>query len=136
MLESALAVPLPELIMNVSSSCSSSGIIQQFAECFPVLAVSKGDTTVLINCHELIMSDDGFEALLVVDQISKSSHKGPSEKAAPCLITPTPVTHNRTGRPSLVTQFPSIVSTATAFVKANGFSAHMSGEEKALGKWE
>ena len=124
MLESSLAVPLPELIRNVSSSCSSSDVIQQIVECFPVLAVTKGDITVLINCHELIMNDDGFEALLVVDQISKSSHKGPFEKAAPSPISPTPVTHNRMGRPSLVTQFPSIVSTATAFVKANGFSAH------------
>ena len=69
------------------------------------------------------MGDDVFEALLVMDQISKSS---PFEKTAPSptSTSPTPAIHNRTGRPSLVTQFPSIVSTATAFVKANGFSAH------------
>ena len=133
MLESSLAVPLPELIRKVPSTYSSSEVIQQIAECFPVLVVSKGDITVLINCHELIMSDDGFEALLVVDQISKSSRKRPFEEAAPSPTSPTPATQNQIGRPSLVTQFPSIVSTVTAFVTANGFSAHERRRE-SIGK--
>lgn len=79
------------------------------------------------------MIDDGFETLLVVDHVSKSSRKRLFEKAASSPTSPTPATQNQVGRPSLVIQIPSNVSTATAFVTANGFS-DMSSEEKALGK--
>eukprot|EP00731_Ephydatia_muelleri_P006878 Em0003g1126a len=82
--------------------------------------------------HELIMTGDGFEALLLVDQVPKSSHKKPSEKETTfCLLLVG--THSQIGRPSLVSQFPSIVSTAASFVKANGFSAHERRRE-SIGK--
>ena len=32
--------------------------------------------------------------------------------------------HNPMGRPSLVSKFPTIVSVATSFIKANGYSVH------------
>lgn len=99
---------------------------------FPILVVSKGDCTVLINSHELIMTGDDFEALLLVDQVPLSSHKKPSEKETTFSSTASG-THSRIGKPSLVSQFPSIVSTAASFVKANGFSAHERHRE-SIGK--
>ena len=78
------------------------------------------------------MTGDGFEALLLVDQVPKSSHKKPSEKETTFLSTASG-THSQIGRPSLVSQFPSIVSTAASFVKANGFSAHERRRE-SIGK--
>ena len=132
MLESSLAVPLSELMKSVLSTCSPSAVVRQVAESFPILVVSKGDYTVLINSHELIMTCDGFDALLLVDQVPKSSHKKPSEKKTTFLSTASG-THSQIGRPSLVSQFPPIVSTAASFVKANGFSAHERRRE-SIGK--
>ena len=56
-------------------------------------------------------------------KFQKSSHKKPSEKETTFLSTASG-TYSQIGIPSLVSQFPSIVSTAASFVKANGISAH------------
>ena len=118
--------------MSASNTCSPSAVVKQVAEYFPILIVSKGDCTLLINSQELIVTGDGFEALVLVDQVPKSSHKKPSEKETIFFSTASG-THSQIGRPSLLSQFPSIVSTAASFVKANGFSAHEQRRE-SIGK--
>ena len=107
MLESSLAVPLSELMKSASNTCSPSAVVRQVAESFPILVVSKGDCTVLINSHELIMTGDGFEALLLVDQVPKISHKKPLEKETTFSSTASR-THSQIGRPSLASQIPSL----------------------------
>ena len=64
----------------IPNPCASSAVVQQLVEMFPVISVSINDRKVLVNCHELIMSGDGFERLLLLDQTSSSVHKRDSKK--------------------------------------------------------
>ena len=114
------------MLKYVPNPCASSDVAQQLVESFPVLIVSREDCVVLINCRELIMNDDGFERLLLLDQTPPSSRKGvSSDKASPSPSTASGGSNlSPTGRPSLVSKFPTIVSSAVSFIKANGYSAH------------
>ena len=75
LLEETLAISLPEVrrLVEIDDQVASRALSTQFMETFPLLVVSFKETCVLINCHELLMSSDGFEKLLLLDQKPKKS---------------------------------------------------------------
>lgn len=120
LLEGSLALPLTEVMKFVPNPCAAADVMHQLVESFPLLAVSKGHHVVLINCHELIMTDDGFDKLLLLDKPTPTPRRRVETSPSPTASE----TSNKVGRPSLVSQFPEIVRAATSFVKANGYRAH------------
>lgn len=76
-------------------------------EAFPILVAGFKDSCVLINCHELLMSSDGFEKLLLLDQkpkkgataVRRSATATTSSESASELAT---ASSSTLGRPSLV----------------------------------
>ena len=131
LLEEALANSLSQITstVGIDNTVPLSALGTQLINLFPILLVSSGKHEVLINCHELIMSGDSFEKLLLLDQkqkapainISSTSSKvdrgaipGNSSEGSTSVL----------GRPSLVSKFPEIVQCSTSFIKANGFKAH------------
>ena len=124
LLESSLGVPLSEVTKFVPIPCALSAVVQQLVEMFPVISISTNDRMALVNCHELVMSGDGFERLLAtVGSNFFSVHKRDSKKTTTSSST-TCAEFNPMGRPTLVSKFPTIVSVATSFIKANGYSVH------------
>ena len=120
LLEGSLALPLSEVMKFVPNPCAAADVMRQLVKSFPILAVSKGRHVVLINCHELIMTDDGFDKLLLLDKPTPTHTRRVETSPSPTASG----TCNEIGRPSLVSQFSEIVSTTTSFIKANGYSAH------------
>ena len=122
LLEGSLGVPLSEVMMHLPNQLAASAVEEQLAMTFPIFSVARGKLVVLVNSHELIMTEDSFKRLLLLDQIPTGPSKTASrDKVNTCSTSTTP---SQPGRPSLISKFPSIVSVATSFIKANGFSAH------------
>ena len=57
--------------MEIDNQVASRALSTQLMEAFPILVVSFKDSCVLINCNELLVSSDGFEKLLLLDQKPK-----------------------------------------------------------------
>ena len=81
----------------------------------------------LINYYELIMTDDGFDKLLLLDKPTLIHTKRVKTSPSPTASG----TSNKIGRLSLASQFPEIVSATTSFIKANGYGAHERRREQS-----
>ena len=66
--EGSLALSLTEVINFASNPCAAADVVHQLVASSSILAVSKGRHVQLINCHELIMTNDGIDKLLLFDK--------------------------------------------------------------------
>ena len=95
---------------------------------FPILELTRDSQTILVNVHEIILDSNLFEMLLTFNEpprpteesstITKNSTQNNTKTNA--AIGPT----NKKGRKPLYMKFPSLVQSATDFIKSHSFEAH------------
>ena len=99
---------------------SKNDMIEALLSNFPIMQISRGKTSVLIDFKGLLLHEDAFPKLLSVenpivevetdlDNSSEVRYYGPRRKA---------------GRKPLHEKFPALVEIVTNFVKQHSFSAH------------
>ena len=96
------------------NSADSSGAVDQLLEAYPIMNVTLGEHSVLINCHDLVMNSDCFECLLQLGQ-QKGMPKQRSHSQFASAPSSSREVSTMPGRPSLVIKFPEIVPNAMAF---------------------
>ena len=114
LLEETLAISLPEVrrLVEIDNQVASRALSTQLMEAFPILVVSFKDSCVLINCNELLVSSDGFEKLLLLDQKPKKGATAARQSATATTSSESTsselatATSSTLSRPSLVSKFP------------------------------
>ena len=97
---------------------------RQLLMLFPVMIVSRGDTSIVVNLHQVVVSPGIFEALLNFD--TEEAEQGTSHIHAPATeAKAVSVPSGKRGRPSIIDKFPQVIECATSFMKQHGYSAHV-----------
>lgn len=106
-------------------------LISSILEHFPVMLLSRKDKKVLLNVHELILDPLCLDVMLdgdVVAQDEEDSSHGACTTPETCNQPPPKQKafgpQNKRGRKPLSTTFPTLVKTATTFIKQHSFAAH------------
>ena len=88
---------------------------------FPVMHVVRGEHSILINVHELLMNANAFVALLNEDNpITQTETSVPESESFLPVYGP----HRKTGRPATSEKYPQLVEIVTSFIKQHSFYAH------------
>ena len=123
LLEDNLAIPVADIVRLFDlNSSDSSNAVDQLLKAYPVMNVSSCENSVLINCHDLVMSSDCFECLF---QLGQQKEMPKQRFRSPSVSVPSSSSEvTMPGRPLLVSKFPEIVPNAMAFIKQHGYRAH------------
>ena len=121
LLEEALAFSVSHvgLLVGINNPNTLCALSYQLINAFPVPSVCSGKHSVLINCHELLLSGDSFERLLLLDQkqvprkrrVSLASNEPTTSTASNEPTTTASIATagtSTTGRPPLVSKFPTV----------------------------
>ena len=100
-----------------------SNIIDLLVERFPIMFVSRGNNSLLIDLHELLLDKECFTQFLKSDEKEKEVQQ--NKAADDVFIGP----GNRIGRKPLYVKFPSLIDCATNFIKEHSFAAHVRRRE-------
>ena len=69
LLEDSPAIPVADIVHLFDiNSADSSGAVDQLLKAYPIMNVTLGEHSVLINCHDLVINSDCFECLLQLGQ--------------------------------------------------------------------
>ena len=122
-LEDNLAIPVADIVCLFDlNSSDSSNAVDQLLKAYPVMNVSLCENSVLINCHNLVMSSGCFECLF---RLGEQKEMPKQRFRSPSVSVPSSSSEvTMPGRPSLVSKFPEIVPNAMAFIKQHGYRAH------------
>ena len=91
---------------------------------FPVMIVSRGDTSIVVNLHQVVVSPGTFEALLNLD--TEETEQGTSHLHAPAAeVKAASAPSGKRGRASIINKLSQDIECATRFIKKHGYSAHV-----------
>ena len=98
---------------------------QQLLMLFPVIIVSRADTNIVVNLHEVVVSPGPFETLLNLDteEVEQSTSQV-HVRVPPTQAKAASVLSGKRGRPSIVDKSPRVIECATSFIKQHDYSAH------------
>ena len=93
---------------------------------FPIMCVARGEQSVFIDIHELLLNGNAFVALLngenpIAQNDTEANDSGSRDEE---VHVQTFGPHRKSGRQPLHEKYPQLVSEVTSFIKQHSFSAH------------
>ena len=107
-----------------------NAVCQQLITCFPVWCIHFSEVDILVNVCEVLLTPGLLEDLLRLHNPEQPPTCKRSRKKRTTTKNTSAVTKSsRPGRPSIAEKFPTIVETASEFIKAHGYAAHVRRRE-------
>ena len=102
-------------------------ILNVLLQYFPVIELTRGNHSVLIDSVKMLLDSLIFEILLTFDDQKEPNNEAAKDNAInddSMQTTSKVFGPEKTRRKSLVETFPTLVACATDFIKSNSFAAH------------